>query len=318
MSSPLDPADLRRSAVLRRGAYLAPRIAEVIDAARPDLVYAHWGPNAVAAALATNRSHVPVIADLHGYDLTRVPRQEGWRAYAVSLADCALVVHSEFGRQLVSDHLGRDPIVCRFGIDPVFAPPARAETWPRPLRVLTVGRLVAEKGHDTALGALAFVRRRRPELDVRLTIVGAGPADEALRRSARELGVDDAVDFLGPLPRAGVAQQMRDSDILVVASRPAPDGWMELFGRVAAEGLCSGLAVIATPHGGLAEVVGDAGLIVDRDGPVAVAEAIEALVDRERPIDIAAIARRRAAVFALAENWAMDDRIARQLAGAGA
>ncbi len=87
---------------------------------------------------------------------------------------------------------------------------------------------------------------------------------------------------------------------------------MEVFGRVAAEGLCSGMAVIVTAHGGLPEVVGGAGMLVHREGPVAVTEAIETLVDHERPIDIAAIARRRAAAFSLDENWAMDDRIARQ------
>ena len=188
-SCPLGLAELRRSPVLRRGAYLAPRLTEVVDAVGPDVVHAHWGPNAVAAALATARSRVPVVADLHGYDLTRVPRQEGWHAYRVSLTRCTLVVHSACARQIVQDHLGLDPVVCPFGVDRVFSPPQRSAVWPHPLRLLTVGRLVPEKGHDTAIVALARLRGRRPELDARLTVVGTGGEQEALRRLANEVGV---------------------------------------------------------------------------------------------------------------------------------
>lgn len=308
-------AELRRSPVLRRGAYLAPRLAEVIEAVGPHVVHAHWGPNAVAAALATARSRVPVVADLHGYDLTRIPHREGWRAYRVSLARCTLVVHSSFARRIVQEHLGLDPLVCPFGVDRVFAPSQRSVAWPRPLRLLTVGRLVPEKGHDTAIVALAGLRGRRPELDARLTIVGTGPDREGLQRLANEVGVGDNVTFAGGLAHAEVAERMRESDVLVVASRAAADGWLELFGRVAAEGICTGLAVVVTAHGGLSEVVGEAGIIVAREGPAAVAEVIESLVDHDRPIDVAARARRRASAFALEQSWATDDRVARQAAG---
>ena len=65
-------------------------------------------------------------------------------------------------------------------------------------------------------------------------------------------------------------------------------------------------------------MVGDAGIIVEREGPAAVAEAIESLVDHDRPIDVAARTRRRAAAFALEQHWELEDRIARQAAGMSA
>ena len=57
-----------------------------------------------------------------------------------------------------------------------------------------VGRLVQVKGHDVALAALATVS---PDIPVRLSIIGDGPAGDDLRALSQRLGVSDRVEFVG-------------------------------------------------------------------------------------------------------------------------
>jgi glycosyltransferase involved in cell wall biosynthesis len=50
----------------------------------------------------------------------------------------------------------------------------------------------------------------------------------------------------------------------------APSRWEEAFGRIAAEAHVSGIPVIAAARGGLPEAVGEGGLLIDADAPIAV------------------------------------------------
>jgi len=51
---------------------------------------------------------------------------------------------------------------------------------------------------------------------------------------------------------------MKHAEIAVV-----PSQWEETFGRTALEAMAGGAALIATPYGGLAEIIGKAALCVD-------------------------------------------------------
>src|SRR6185295_4129041 len=62
-------------------------------------------------------------------------------------------------------------------------------------RLLCVGRLIPIKGHIVLLRAFAAARDEVPGLE--LDVAGRGPLEPALRALARELGVADAVRFLG-------------------------------------------------------------------------------------------------------------------------
>ena len=113
------------------------------------------------------------------------------------------------------------------------------EQRPAPVFV-SAGRLVSQKDHQTLLRALALHRRRLPS---RLLLLGTGPLKEPLEALAHQLGIADAVDFLGfqdnPLP------WFRRADAFVLSSRT------EGFGNVLVEAMWCGTPVIATdcPHG---------------------------------------------------------------------
>jgi glycosyltransferase involved in cell wall biosynthesis len=121
-------------------------------------------------------------------------------------------------------------------------------------RLLCVGRLIPIKGHIVLLRAFAAAMREIPDLE--LDIAGRGPLEPALRALARELGIADAVHFLGYV--APIQSAIERSAIVVVPSMG------EGFGMVALEAMERARPVIAAEIGGLGELVrdGETGLLV--------------------------------------------------------
>ena len=136
-------------------------------------------------------------------------------------------------------------------------------------RLLCVGRLIPVKGHLVLFRALAQARARVPGLV--LDVAGHGPLEPALRGYVRELGLSDAVRFLGFV--SPVQDAVEKAAVVVVPSLG------EGFGMVALEAMERGRAVVASDVGGLSEIVvdGETGLVVPAGDAEALAEAIVTL-----------------------------------------
>jgi len=118
---------------------------------------------------------------------------------------------------------------------------------PVPGRILMVGRLAAPKRPDLALRALVQVRARVPAAELHL--VGDGPLEPEARALARELGMDDAVHFLGR--RDDVAALLREAAVVLLASD------YEGSPLSVIEAMATGAPVVATAAGGVDELVAD-------------------------------------------------------------
>lgn len=306
-----------RSRLARHAALMAGPLAAVVDDCRPDLIHAHFAPNAAAAGLAVRWAAdgppIPVVADLHGHDLTSDPQREGWAAARRLLDGQHLVVHSRFAAGLAQRGLGIEPHLVAYGASPLFQAPVRPGRWSRPLPLLFVGRLTEGKGADVALAALAQLAQRRPELDPHLVLVGDGPERAALTAEAERLGVGGRCRFAGALSERAVAEAMAAHEILLMPSRTTADGWVEAFGKVALEGVASGMAVVASRSGGLPEAVSHAGTLVPPADARAVTEAVEHLVDASSPAYEAA--RGHGSYRSSEEAWDSYDRLSREVAG---
>src|SRR5204862_379499 len=188
----------------------------------------------------------------------------GARAIA-SLAHTHIAISRGLARYLeeVEGFDGAGFEVVHSGIEPDGEPRPYAGGVPR---LLCVGRLIPIKGHIVLLRAFAQARRQVPAL--RLDLAGRGPLEPALRALAKELGIENAVHFLGYV--APVQRAIEDAAIVVVPSMG------EGFGMVALEAMERARPVIAADIGGLGELVGDGvtGLVVPPGEAVPVARAV--------------------------------------------
>jgi glycosyltransferase involved in cell wall biosynthesis len=136
---------------------------------------------------------------------------------------------------------------------------------------LYVGRLAAEKRVEQIVEAYRRVIAARPPDSTRLVIAGAGPKEPALRASATA-----DVIFLGNLDRRRELPELYASaDAFVFASLT------ETLGLVVLEAMASGLPVIASPAGGVADHLRDDvnGIAYPAGDTAALAAAMLALAD---------------------------------------
>lgn len=159
--------------------------------------------------------------------------------------------------------------------DQVFSLPANA---PSPCRdLIFVGRLVSDKGADTALAALAHLKRQG--LTPSLTIVGDGPDRSALEAQAVKLGLSTQVTFIGTKHGAELAKVFRDHKIQLVPSR-----WAEPFGIVALEGAACGCFVLGSNLGGLADAIGPCGATFPNRNEAALVALLKHALQGELPL----------------------------------
>ena len=159
-----------------------------------------------------------------------------------------------------------------------------------------VGRLVWEKGVGDLLRALRCLPSTPGTKTnrVKLLIVGDGPEKARLAHLTRALGIDDQVVFAGSHRFDRMPDIYRLADWLVLGSKPYPRG-QEQEPRVVREAMACGKPVLATACGGIAEVVGEAGLIVPpADHPAMAAAMLELLECPARRAEFAQRARDRA------------------------
>jgi glycosyltransferase involved in cell wall biosynthesis len=108
-----------------------------------------------------------------------------------------------------------------------------------------VGRLVPEKGVETAIAAVALLGGA-----AKLRVIGEGMERPRLQALVRNLGLESVVFFEGTVNDGDRRRMLSESFAMVV-----PSLHEELFGMVAVEGALSGLPVIASATGGLKEIV---------------------------------------------------------------
>ncbi len=181
-----------------------------------------------------------------------------------------------------------------------FQPRPKPSDWQRRLGLqpddfvfVSVAALRWEKGVYDILHAFKRLTLDLPRQPLKLVFAGAGPEAARLHELTQRIGLADRVIFTRfPYDEMPAAYNLADVFLLASTARP---GWLEQFGYVLAEALASGTPIIATEHGSIPEVVGDAALLVPPSDFLALATAMRRLFDApEERMRLARLGRARA------------------------
>ncbi|KRA33871.1 glycosyl transferase family 1 [Rhodanobacter sp. Root627] len=246
-----------------------------------DLIDAHYFyPDGVVAARLGKAIDKPVVISARGSDVTWIPRYRRPRRQIQRAAKsaAALITVSQALKDTLAA-LDVDPAkitVLRNGVDlDRFAPRDRAAlrnkfgvqgpVW------LTVSHLVELKGIHIVIEALSRVP------DVTLLIAGKGPQERELRELVERLGLSARVRFLGAIPHTELCDYYNIADAMVLASS------REGMPNVVLESIACGTPVLATPVGGIPELITtpEAGELMRKRCPEALALAWDTLRARQ-------------------------------------
>ncbi|OYP34101.1 glycosyltransferase family 4 protein [Rhodopirellula sp. MGV] len=253
---PIGDQPERQDVIVKR----QPGILEQAKLARwADVVYHH---NPALSFWPTLVIGKPVVYSLH----TWIARQDGsiskvdrikrwWISRSPWIANSRAMTSGISGTGVVI-HNGYDDSIFKLERD-----------WESRQGIAFVGRLVSDKGVPVLLKAA----RRLVDLGfpMPISIVGSGDELDTLKGLANELGIQQLVTFHGRLEPTRIAELLNQSRYIAI-----PSEWEEPFGIVALEGMACGAIPIATRSGGLAEAIGEGGLLFDRGDFEGLAELV--------------------------------------------
>jgi colanic acid/amylovoran biosynthesis glycosyltransferase len=154
--------------------------------------------------------------------------------------------------------------------------------------LLSTGRLHWAKGIEW--GILAVKALVDAGVNVRYTVIGAGPEDGRLRFLVHDLGLGDHVVLAGRKPAPEVRAALEGADLYVLPSVS------EGISNAALEAMAMELPVVSTSVGGMAEAITDGvdGVLVPSRSPREMAHAIAGLLsDHARRASLGTAGRRR-------------------------
>ena len=268
---------------LRKPGHLAAalRLARIIRSRRIDILHSHLFYSSLFASPIGWLCRVPLIVETPHL---REQWRQGWfksrfivdrlvgrfvhRYIAVSEANARYLIEEKGlpARKITVIHNGCD--IERF--DPGRLPPSGLRQalgfGPRDPVLVVAGRLEPQKGHRVLLDALPTVLYGFPQ--VRLVFVGSGSLRGELEARVRELGLGDAVRFVG--------HQSNIPDWLALADLTILPSFYEGLPLVAIESLAAGRPMVATAVDGTPEIVvnGETGVTVPPGDAPALAQAI--------------------------------------------
>ena len=255
-----------------------------LRARHPRLVHAHFGRGGALALPIARALRIPLVVTFYGADATKDKQYR--RRFPQTIFQRRLhAMQQEAVRFLCVSGFIREQLIARgfppeklfvqhsgVNIDPAYGPDDPQSD----LYVLFAGRFVEKKGVPSLIEA---IRRLEAEnRTIRLVLVGEGPMEQELRRSAAALR---HVEFRGWMPNHELRSWMRNALALCVPSQRASDGDAEGLPTVVIEAMAAGTPVIGSRHAGIGEAIDDTrtGYLIPEQDPDALASALRRLID---------------------------------------
>ena len=235
-----------------------------------DLIHAQSFASILPAGIAARSGKRPWVASLHTSHFLILARSRAWTPLLSRLVhwpDHVFAASEEIGD--VAENLGRGRRVEALtnGVDTARFRPSGERTPSAPPTIVVPRRLVPKNGVEYLVRALPEIRRHLP--DVRVRLIGDGPERGRLEMLAKELQIEESIEFLGTRAHGEMPTLLSSGDVAVFPSL------MEATSVAALEAMACEIPVVATAVGGLREIVcADVGALVPPGDPGALARAV--------------------------------------------
>jgi glycosyltransferase involved in cell wall biosynthesis len=244
-------------------------------------VHAHFVDRAALIALIAGQLlEIPFSATAHANDIYVDPVLLPDKIErAKFIATCTR--HNESHLLSILGAPARRVVRCIYhGLDIRDYSPRRKPMRARPL-ILAVGQLKEKKGFRYLLAACRILTEHGVEFDCE--IVGDGPEHAQLQALIQRLSLQHNVSLLGSLPHAAVIDRYGEAAIFVLPCVTGADGDRDGIPNVILEAMAMGLPVVSTQHSGIPEAVDNerSGLLVPPEDPIALADALQRLIEDE-------------------------------------
>ena len=270
---------------------------------KADVLHAQTFASAPPAMLAKRRFGLPMVLTLHTSHFLRMAKKPKWQPILrriISSADWLLAASEEIRDTALGLYQHPRAEAVTNGVDTTMFRPVQA-TLPREhgvRRVIVPRRLFEKNGVEYFVRALPLVRK---QMAVQAIFVGDGPERGKLERLAGELGIRDAVDFMGARPNTQMPGLFASADAAILPSL------MEATSVAALEAMSCAVPVAASRVGGLPEIVDESvGALYNPADPQDLADKLVALLERTDLEEMGERARTR-----VVDHWSLE-RLARR------
>ena len=258
-------------------------LSKLLERRGADLMHIYFGHTGVHLLPFIERWEKPCVVSFHGAD---VAKKEDIRDYGPklrSLFDAVPLVLAR-SRSLADRLLTLGCPAERLRINRTGVPLQEFQFIQREAptdgrwRFMQACRLIPKKGVATSLCAFAIFQKDYPNAE--LIIAGKGPLQSHLEALAEELGIVSKVHFRGFLSQPELLDLYATSHVFLHPSETPPDQNQEGIPNSILEAMATGLAILATRHGGIPEAVehGRTGFLVEERDFVALAAGMKEIV----------------------------------------
>ncbi len=282
---------------------MVPKLVKIMKRERPDVVHTHLDVvkyAALAAKLTGVKKCIHTVHNVAEKEAEGLARKIN-RAY-FSMDWATPVALSPEVQRTISDTYGlplkKIPVICN-GVDLSRCIPKETYEVGETVTFLHIGRFNEQKNHVGLLEAFQKIYQSHPQCHLKL--LGDGELREDMEIYAKELGIADAVQFLGS--QNNVYPYLQDADIFLLPSH------YEGMPMTIIEAMGTGLPIVATRVGGVPDMIahGESGLLTEVNMDAVAEACFDLLADealREKLGRNAKAASRRFSAEFMAEEYA--------------
>ncbi len=254
-----------------------PVIKKIIKQFKPDLIHAHYASS--YGLLGILSGFKPLITSAWGSDIYHFPNKNiinKWLLRLVIAKSDKICSTSKAMKQVIEKEFNRFDIhEIPFGVDTnIFKPNSKMN---EKFIVGTIKSIESHNGIDCLIDAASLVINNFKR-NINFMIVGEGSLKKEMHQKAKELKINDKIEFIGYVDHETVLRQYNKLSIFIAVSK------RESFGVSVLEAASCEIPSITSDVGGLIEVNlnNKTGIVIKPNEPMALARSIVKIYDDEK------------------------------------